>query len=224
MRPSFTRLVLGVGAALLFAAILAAILFSIAGRFDLPWFWAYVALYGFLASFSASLLDIGLIKERLRPSRDARDTILVAGKVLSTTHLVIAALDVGRFHWSDPIPVAVQSVAFVLLALSGAAAVWSMVVNPFFSTVVRIQDDRGHRLITSGPYRLVRHPGYLVISILLLSSGVVLGSWWSVVPMAALMPLIIRRTVTEDRFLFEHLEGYPEYARRVRYRLIPRVW
>ncbi len=224
MKPSFARLLFSVGVALLFAAILAAILFLVAGRFDLPWFWAYVAMNGLMASFSFSLLDAGLIKERLRASREAPDTALVAGKVFSVVHFVIAALDVGRFHWSSPMPVAVQVGAFVLFALSAAAAICTMVVNPFFSAVVRIQEDRGHRLITDGPYRFVRHPGYIVISILVLASGVALGSWWSVAPMAALLPLVVWRTASEDRFLHEHLDGYRKYAQQVRYRLIPGIW
>lgn len=224
MRLSFPRLLFSVSAALLFATLLAMILFLVAGRFDLPWFWAFVAMYALMASFSFSLLDVGLIKERWRASREEPDTALVCGKVFSIVHLVIAALDVGRFHWSSPMPVVVQVSGFVLFALSAAAAVWAMVVNPFFSAVVRIQEDRGHRLITDGPYRFVRHPGYVVISIMLLASGLALGSWWSLVPMAALMPLIVRRTALEDRFLHKHLDGYPEYSQWVRYRLIPGIW
>ena len=97
-------------------------------------------------------------------------------------------------------------------------------LNPFFSPVVRIQEERGHHVITAGPYRLVRHPGYVAISVLMLASGVVLGSWLSVVPMAVLVLLVLRRTALEDRFLHEHLDGYVEYARHVRYRLLPGIW
>jgi protein-S-isoprenylcysteine O-methyltransferase Ste14 len=224
MKRSYKRMLLGIGVGLLFAAVLAAILFLVAGRWHLPWFWAYVAMLGLLASFSFSLLDPGLVKERWRASREEPDTALIAGKVFSIAHLVIAGLDVGRFHWSPPMPAALQVIGFVLFAVTAAAAVWTMIVNPFFSAVVRIQKDRGHRLITDGPYRFVRHPGYVFVSVMLLANGLALGSWWSIVPMVALIPLIMQRTAREDRFLHENLDGYRDYARRVRYRLVPRIW
>jgi protein-S-isoprenylcysteine O-methyltransferase Ste14 len=170
-------------------------------------------------------LDPGLIKERLRPGRNARDAATrTIGQAASLAHCVIAALDVGRFHWSDDVPAVAQGVGFVLFVLAGAAAVWAMSLNPFFSPVVRIQEERGHHVITAGPYRLVRHPGYVAISVLMLASGVALGSWVSVLPMAVLVLLVLRRTALEDRFLHEHLDGYVEYAQRVRYRLLPGVW
>jgi len=184
-----------------------------------------VAVFAFFCVSAFLFLDKGLIKERLRPGGQARDAAPVGiAKVLAVVHYVVAALDVGRFHWSGDIPPALQATALVLFALGGGVTVWTKAVNRFFSTVVRIQEERGHHVITAGPYRFVRHPGYVVGLVMLLASGVALGSWWSIIPMAVLALLLIRRTALEDRFLHEHLEGYREYACRVRYRLIPRIW
>ena len=225
MRISLGKLALALGGSTLFAAMLGALFFLAAGRWDLPWFWAYVALYAVFCFLALLLLDPGLLKERFRPGSNARDVTTVSiAKIMASAHYVVAALDVGRFQWSGNIPAALQATAFAIAALSAAAMVWAMVVNPFFATVVRIQEERGHRVITKGPYRIVRHPGYVVASLLLLGGGVALGSWWSLVPAGVLVVAFIRRTALEDRFLHEHLEGYAEYARQVRYCLIPGVW
>ncbi len=97
-------------------------------------------------------------------------------------------------------------------------------MNPFFSKAIRIQEDRGHEIITSGPYKVVRHPGYTAFTFMFLSSGVALGSWLSFVPALAISIVFIRRVVVEDRLLQEELEGYADYSKRVRYRLIPGIW
>ena len=225
MSISLGRPALALGGSTLFAAVLAALLFLVAGRWDLPWFWTYVALYAVFCFVGLLLLDTGLVQERLRPGANARDVTTVGiAKALATAHYVVAALDVGRFQWTGRIPLALQGTALAIGGLCAAATVWTMVVNPFFAAVVRIQEERGHRVITTGPYRIMRHPGYAAISVLMLASGVALGSWWSLLPAGAFVLMLLRRTALEDRFLHEHLEGYAEYARQVRYRLIPGVW
>jgi protein-S-isoprenylcysteine O-methyltransferase Ste14 len=183
-------------------------------------------MYACLALFGFAILDVRLMKERWLPGRNGRSAALVAvSRVLAALHFVSAALDVGRFHWSGRIAAPVQASALVLVALGGAFILWAMAVNPFFSTVVRIQDDRGHQVISDGPYRIVRHPGYALMFVIVLANGVALGSWWATIPMAAvLIPILLWRTTAEDCFLHEHLEGYVEYAHRVRYLLIPGIW
>ena len=99
-----------------------------------------------------------------------------------------------------------------------------MIVNRFFSPVVRIQEERGHHLITEGPYRFIRHPGYAGMLLAFAGVGPALGSWWSLVPLVPVVLLILRRLLIEDRYLHEHLEGYAGYAQRVPYRLLPGVW
>jgi len=201
---SIKRLILTLGASALCAGLIGAVLFLVAGRYDLPWFWAYVAVFGLFSSCGWLFLDPDLIKERLRPGKGARDAATVQiGKMFSMAHFVIASLDVGRFHWSDTVPAWLQGTALALFAASFGAALWTMIINPFFSSVVRIQKERGHRLITDGPYRIVRHPGYTIITVMMFTSGIALGSWWSTVPICLLWLLLIRRTVIEDRFLHE---------------------
>ena len=143
---------------------------------------------------------------------------------IAFVHLVVAALDVGRFHISDIASVGVRTAGLTAFLLSLLLTVAAMAENRFFSPVVRIQAERGHHPVSSGPYRLVRHPGYLGMAGAFLSSGVALGSLWSVVPAAVCIFLILRRTRLEDRFLLTHLDGYAAYASAVRYRLLPGIW
>src|SRR5206468_8114613 len=114
-------------------------------------------------------------------------------------HCVVAGLDVGRSHWSDNMGVGLQGAGLVAHAAGWALVVWAMWTNRFFSPVVRIQQERHHHLIRSGPYRYVRHPGYLGGILAFLSSSLALGSWWSMVPAGLLVFLLLRRAVLEDR-------------------------
>ncbi len=212
-------------AAVASTAAMGAILFLGAGKWDLPTFWAWLALTGALSVVGWLAIDPGLIRERLKPGPGGHDSIVIyAGKLLVLAHLIIAGLDVGRFHWSVSSSTVVQIVSLAGYGLGFALAMWSMSVNRFFSTVIRLQEDRGHHVITAGPYAYVRHPGYTGICLGILFSGPALGSWLSVVPAVLFALLIVRRTRLEDRFLHDHLQGYEQYAARVRYRLAPGLW
>ena len=101
---------------------------------------------------------------------------------------------------------------------------WAMLVNRFFSRAVRLQPDRGQHVVTAGPYQVVRHPGYSGGLLLLLSGGFALGSWIAMAPILLMAPLLVRRTLIEERMLARALPGYADYMRRVRYRIVPRVW
>ena len=130
----------------------------------------------------------------------------------------------GRFRWSDEISPAVQGAGLLAVAAALAVVVWAMAVNRFFSPVIRIQTDRGHRLVTSGPYRYVRHPAYAAFPFLMVGTGLALGSWLAALIGLLLVPPVVRRAALEDRVLLEQLEGYACYARQVRYRIFPGVW
>lgn len=114
--------------------------------------------------------------------------------------------------------------AFVPAVAGYALTAWAMVENRFFSGTVRIQTDRGHTVISSGPYRLVRHPGYAGSVLATVCVPVILGSWWTFVPAGVAIASLVARTGLEDRMLRSELEGYAAFAERTRWRLIPGVW
>jgi len=136
---------------------------------------------------------------------------------------IIAGLD-RRFGWSPPVSPGWQVAALVVMVLAYSVSTWAMAVNRFFSAVVRIQKDRGHTTVTTGPYRLVRHPSYISGILGYLAIPVLLDTQWALVPVGIIAILTVVRTAFEDRTLLAELDGYQEYAQRVRYRLVPGVW
>ena len=136
---------------------------------------------------------------------------------------IMAALDDGRFHWL-PEPWWVCGIGYLLLLSGMLGATWAESVNKFFERTVRIQTDRGHRVIDTGPYAIIRHPGYVFVFLLFLGMPLALGSLWALIPAILVCPLLVVRTIWEDQTLREELAGYDEYGQRVRYRLIPGVW
>jgi protein-S-isoprenylcysteine O-methyltransferase Ste14 len=208
-----------------FVVLIAGLLFGTAGRLDLPFFWAFAGLNVALVVVGAFTVDPDLLQERMHPGPGGRDWLpLLAGVPLYVGHLVVAGLDMGRFHWSDSVPIALQGIALAVCTAAWLLVLWGMSVNRFFSSVVRIQRERGHHLVTAGPYQYVRHPGYLGGILGIVSGPLTLGSWWSLAIVLPLVLVILRRTALEDRFLQSELEGYLDYKRRVRYRLVPGIW
>src|SRR3954452_10227657 len=206
------------GAVFAVEAAMAVILFGSAGRWDLPWFWAVLATHAASCLTAVALIDPDLRKERLRPGPGGRDRrVRLFALPLILAHLIVAGLDAGRFGWSGHLAVPVQAAALVSYSGGMALSIWAMAANRYFSPVVRIQGERGHHLITAGPYRLLRHPGYVGTILGSLSGGIALGSWWSLVPLVPFVALFLRRTMVEDRFLREGLAGYAAYAERVKY-------
>jgi protein-S-isoprenylcysteine O-methyltransferase Ste14 len=208
--------------------VLAGILFVPAGRTDLPLFWAYLATMLALTVI-AVVVVIGrnpdLAKEQRKPGEGNQDRLTVPLFLsLFLVHWIVAGLDVGRYQWSSSVPFLLQIVGLVVFGAGFGLVIWSTIVNRFYSSAVRIQADRGQEVITTGPYQFVRHPGYIGWILFMLFSGLALGSWVSILPMLFLAPLIVRRTVIEDRMLSTGLKGYTDYAVQVRYRLIPGLW
>ena len=171
--------VIGLLSGLAFLVVLGGILFGCAGHWDLPFFWAFLGVWAATMLVAVFVVDPGLIEERMRPGPGGRD--YASGYVLSI--LWLGATDRGRrwtwagIHWSDTVPLAVQVAGVVAMAVGMAVLVWAEAVNRFFSTVIRIQTERGHHVITSGPYRYLRHPGYAASPLLFVGGGLVLGSW-----------------------------------------------
>jgi protein-S-isoprenylcysteine O-methyltransferase Ste14 len=135
-----------------------------------------------------------------------------------------AGLDVGRLGWSPPLPLSLRLLALLLFTLGNVLGGWAMATNRFFSTFVRIQKDRSHEVVTGGPYRYVRHPGYADAILAAITLPLALGSLWALIPACTGAAGFIVRGEWEDRMLRQELGGYVEYAGRVRHRLIPGIW
>ena len=179
--------------------------FGAAGTLAVPMFWAYLVLFAVLcvgASVAVYLLSPDLVKERVRPGEGEQDRVTVrALNVLMFAQMLLAGLDVGRLHWSPTVPFTLQILGLIGFAMGMGLTTWAMLVNRFFSSAVRLQPDRGQQVVSSGPYRLVRHPGYSGGLLLLLSAGVALGSWIAIVPILLIVPFMVRRTLIEERML-----------------------
>jgi len=213
-----------------FILILAASLFLSAGRLDWAMGWGYVGTFVALQGLNALVLiptSPDLVAERARRGGKAKgwDRLLAALVAFygPVSTWVVAGLDL-RFGWSPKVPLALEIAALAVAVLGALLTLWAMASNRFFSGVVRIQADRGHAVVSAGPYRIVRHPGYLGGMAFDLATPLALGSLWSFVPAALTVCAIAVRTALEDRTLHDELDGYRAYARRVRHRLLPGVW
>jgi protein-S-isoprenylcysteine O-methyltransferase Ste14 len=148
---------------------------------------------------------------------------LVLVPLLTLCGLVVMGFDAVRFQWSHmPFWLTIIGAAMVIPAFAGG--IWAMSVNKFFEWTARVQDDRNHYVCTSGPYSIIRHPGYACYIVTKLSYPLILGSWWGFLPEGILIILFIIRTALEDRALQNELPGYRDYAGKVKYRLIPFIW
>ncbi len=209
-------------------SLLSSMLFIPAGRFDLPWFWAYLGVFVTFALVNAVVIqrtDASLLEERFRTGpgdRNARFRWLIVPVFIG--HMALAGIDAGRWQRPGEFPRALQAAGLAGMAASLGCWVWAISANRFFSGQVRIQSDRGHQVAMGGPYRFVRHPGYLGFFLFHFASPLALGSWWSALPLIPGIPLLAYRTAVEDRMLRVELSGYIEYAARVRYRVLPGVW
>jgi protein-S-isoprenylcysteine O-methyltransferase Ste14 len=226
MTPAIRKRLVQIGFMVLLQAV---VLFASAWKWNWWNAWTYLGLYLVYLAFNAIIL-LGkhkeLVEERSQVGAGAKGWDKIIGLITGTGGiliLILAGLD-ERFGWTGSIPFWVQIAAFVLLGLSYPLFTWAMVSNKFFSTIVRIQKDRGHIVQTGGPYRFVRHPGYASLLVSYLMIPVALGSLWACIPMLLLVANLILRTGLEDRTLHSELDGYQEYAGRVRYRLIPGIW
>ncbi len=153
------------------------------------------------------------------------DVFLINAANLQTYFVLlpVAGFD-ERFGWSPPFPPALQVAGLFIMAAGFAFTIWAMANNPFFSSLVRIQTDRGQTAADGGPYRWIRHPGYLAMIAQNLSVPLALGSLWAWIPASVAAGLLVLRTALEDRTLRKELLGYAGYANRVRYRLLPGIW
>jgi protein-S-isoprenylcysteine O-methyltransferase Ste14 len=203
----------------------AIVLMGIAGDFSSPYLWAIVIGAAAVALYAIFTISPDLARERYHPPTSGADGgALHWMRPLALASLVFALVDGARWHWSAPMPAAWRIVGVTAFLLGLAGFVYAMSVNRFFSSVVRIQDDRGHHVIDVGPYARVRHPGYVGMLLFALALPLAFGSWWTFVAGAPMVAFALHRVWIEDAFLLAHLPGYREYADRVRYRLVPGAW
>jgi len=209
--------------------ILAALLFLSAGRWDWWMGWALVGITALWIGGTALAVIPrypALLAERVGPRKGAKPwdtTIMSIIGVLMLIKLLLAGLDL-RYGWTTSFPFSLQIIAMIVAALGYALVVWATGTNAFFSQVVRIQTERGHIVVTGGPYQFVRHPAYIGTILFELATPVMLGSWWALIPGGFSAMLYVVRTALEDNTLQAELKGYKEYAGRTHYRLLPGVW
>jgi protein-S-isoprenylcysteine O-methyltransferase Ste14 len=210
---------------LLATAMIGGVVFVLAGTWRDPWLWAYVAVWSLSAAYGLLSLDEDLAKERFRPPTAGADRVAVRIlRLVALSHIIVGALDTGRWHLTTSVPAGVRAFAMTVMAAGVCMFYRAMHENRFFSAVVRVQEERGHRVIDSGPYRIVRHPGYAGLILVPPFSGLALGSWMAVAVGLVMSALVVRRVLFEDSFLSKNLDGYVAYTRRVPHRLIPGTW
>lgn len=217
------------GTVAIFLVLIAAILFLAAGRLNWTWAWVYLGI-----SLASVLINAPIMLHTSPETIAERGEIRMTktwDKVVSGFYALamyfalplVAGLDV-RFGWSQDPGVGWHVGGAIVLAVGLELTSWAMIANAYFSTAVRIQSDRGQTVCSSGPYRFVRHPGYLGVILQCMSAPILLGSLWALIPGVAAIVLMIIRTSFEDRMLQAELPGYQDYVQKVRYRLIPGIW
>jgi len=221
------RMLAGFLATLLLSGVL---IFGGAGRLNWTLGWIFVTAWivpKLVFLILLRLRDPDLLIERTTRHKNTQpyDRILIPIYfVFAFGTFIVASIDGGRFRWSGELPLALIVAAYIIYLLGNSLAGWAINSNPFFSAESRLQNDRAQKVSSRGPYRFIRHPAYSAAFLLWITTGLMLESWWAVVPglLAGLMMVI--RTVYEDRMLNAELPGYAEYARQVRYRLVPGIW
>ena len=228
LKKNIIKSIIGI---LLTPFIFAVIIFQPAGRFDIPRAWLYIAVT-FVALVTGVILLLKFnpqlithrVQWRKKKGTKTWDKILVRAYlgIGFTVTLLVAGYDI-RFQWSN-LEIGFTILGLFLFVIGQVFVDWAMLANPHFEVMVRIQKDRNHQVITAGPYKFVRHPGYVGAILWNISIPLIIGSAWSLVPAVSAALLLILRTLLEDRILQRELEGYVEYTQQVKYRLLPGIW
>ncbi len=210
-------------------AVLLIFIFILAGT----WRYWQAWLFGAMNSIIIGCLFMGfadrtmLISERINSGTNTKwwDKVfwIVYGP-MNLAIIIIASLDAGRYHWTPALPASLYVLGYALYLFSNFIHLWAILSNEFYASTVRIQDERGQVVVVNGPYRWIRHPGYLGISLMLLCIAIVLGSLRALIPVFCVWILLILRTYMEDKTLQKELDGYSAYAQKTKYRLLPGIW
>jgi protein-S-isoprenylcysteine O-methyltransferase Ste14 len=208
-------------------SLVAGLLFGVSG--DAGWVeaWLFVAMFlgGQVAAFRVMGPDLRAERSRVQPGTKSWDKVILAliAVLLPLGTWTLAALD-HRHRWSGGAHMVWTAAGFALLLAGIGIILWAIATNRFFSAGVRIQRERGHTVVSDGPYAYVRHPGYAGMLAFVVGTPLALGSRWALAPSALYAMVLIVRTVLEDRTLAAELDGYAEYRERVRSRLVPSLW
>jgi protein-S-isoprenylcysteine O-methyltransferase Ste14 len=203
-----------------------AVLFIAAGTLSWNWAWAVLLLGLLLLLINLILLPAELVEERGRKKKNVKKWDKVLSSITSIPTIlmyVFSGLD-HRLDWTGDVSSVINMAGLVFIFLGSLMFTWSMVSNKFFSTLVRLQFDRQHTVATEGPYKFVRHPGYLGYMTFTLATPVALGAFSGLIFSVIICILLIVRTALEDATLKKELPGYTDYTENVRYKLIPLLW
>jgi protein-S-isoprenylcysteine O-methyltransferase Ste14 len=209
---------------LFYISLMFCVLFVIPGNYRYWQGWVYFVTFALMALFTTVICPPGLSEERMSPGKNVKkwDYIFIA--LYTPMNFLIplfCACDANRFNWSNSVPPSVSYLASLFVVASSGITTWSVWANKYFSSMVRIQKDRGQKVIQDGPYKFVRHPGYFGGVILY---TFLLNSWLGLIGSFILIVAFFIRTYLEDLTLQNELEGYVEYSQKVRSRLIPFIW
>jgi len=214
---------------LFYIAFFFVIFFVAAGTIEIPMAWIALGCYAAISIINFFLVDPELIPERLQMGGEGvsqldRVVATVSFILIYPLTLIAAGLDVGRYHWTPSYAFLIQILALLLYCFGNLFGRWAMVSNKYFSTFVRIQVDRDHKVESGGPYRYIRHPGYAGAILAAMTLPLALGSVYALAPALVGCIGIVVRTALEDKTLIGGLKGYRDYAMKVQYRLLPGVW
>jgi protein-S-isoprenylcysteine O-methyltransferase Ste14 len=227
--PTTTMAIVRVAA---YTLIVAAVLFGLSGRLNWTMAWVYLCVLTINTGvniYFVVFVHSDLVAERTKFTKGEGvktwDKVLspLMGIISPMLILIVTALDV-RNGWSPAYDAAVRYGCMILVAAGAALTTWAIALNKFFSSVVRIQKDRGHVVVDSGPYQFIRHPGYSGAVVYYIALPLALGSIWGLIPAGLTVVVTVIRTALEDKTLRNELDGYIEYSKCVRYRLVPGLW
>ena len=205
------------------------LIFAFAGRLNYWQGWVFFihTLLLTVVLFIIFRNKMDLFKERMHPGPGTKKWDIVFYIFFIPAAIapsIIGPLDSGRFYWTQTLPMWVYIASYLIYTLTIVFLTWAMFVNRWFSSVVRIQKDRKQKVVTTGPYAYVRHPGYAGAIPMFVTMGLIFGSYWAILPGLIALMLLFVRTYLEDTTLQNELQGYKAYTKKVKYRLIPGVW
>jgi protein-S-isoprenylcysteine O-methyltransferase Ste14 len=213
----------------LLVAFMAVVLFLSSGRLNWMWAWIFIGL-NLIGVLINSIILLRYNPETIAERAEAegmKDWDKIVSGLWAVTYYILMLLVAGldtRFGWTPLLALALYVAGGIVFVLGFAFFSWAMISNAYFTAVVRIQAERGQTICTTGPYRFVRHPGYVGAIIQSLATPLLLGSLWALIPGGVAAILMVTRTALEDQTLHQELDGYQDYAQQVRYRLLPGIW